>query len=229
MKILECPSFPGYAASENGDVYTFRKRPGVKGGIRTDPSQKRKIQPFHHNRYLCVGISKHGCKTHSTVAVHRLVTDAFIGPKPQDAETRHLDGNPLNNAPSNLAYGTHGENVDDRRRHGRDPVGIRNPRAKLTEADVRSIRSAYTGKRGQQSRLAEQYGVTARMIGYILRGENWKHLSPIRTIMGKKTYMKIWRPGRPVVGICWARYSATHEPPSLSVPRSAAPAANSSP
>jgi len=43
---------------------------------------------------------------------------AFIGPRPDGLETRHLDGNPTHNHLSNLAYGTHRENALDMIRHG---------------------------------------------------------------------------------------------------------------
>jgi hypothetical protein len=52
--------------------------------------------------------------------VHRLVAEAFIGPLPTRHQTRHLDGNPLNNNLSNLTYGTVSENSYDAVRHGRN-------------------------------------------------------------------------------------------------------------
>ena len=50
---------------------------------------------------------------------HTLVLLAFIGPKPQKLEVRHLDGNPKNNFVRNLKYGTTKENAQDRELHGR--------------------------------------------------------------------------------------------------------------
>lgn len=49
---------------------------------------------------------------------HVLVMEAFVGPRPDGMQVRHLDGNPANNALSNLAYGTPAENMQDKRRHG---------------------------------------------------------------------------------------------------------------
>ena len=49
---------------------------------------------------------------------HRLVLSAFVGPLPAGLETRHLDGDPTNNALSNLRYGTKSENCRDRVDHG---------------------------------------------------------------------------------------------------------------
>lgn len=52
--------------------------------------------------------------------VHQLVAAAFIGPCPEGQEVRHWDGDPSNNAASNLLYGTHAENMQDMVRHGRN-------------------------------------------------------------------------------------------------------------
>jgi len=43
---------------------------------------------------------------------------AFHGEKPDGYEARHLDGDKLNNHPSNLAWGTHSENECDKMKHG---------------------------------------------------------------------------------------------------------------
>jgi len=57
--------------------------------------------------------------------VHRLVTEAFIGPLPTGMETRHLDGDPTNNALTNLRYGTHSENQLDAVAHGTHAMATR--------------------------------------------------------------------------------------------------------
>jgi hypothetical protein len=51
--------------------------------------------------------------------VHHLVAEAFIGPRPQGQVVRHLDDNPFNNTPGNLAYGTTAQNNRDMSLHGR--------------------------------------------------------------------------------------------------------------
>jgi hypothetical protein len=50
--------------------------------------------------------------------VHSLVALAFLGPRPSGLEACHGDGNPANNRPENLRYGSHGSNLLDRVRHG---------------------------------------------------------------------------------------------------------------
>ena len=51
-------------------------------------------------------------------AVHPLVAEAFIGPRPEGMEVCHYDGNPANNHVDNLRYDTPSENAFDKVRHG---------------------------------------------------------------------------------------------------------------
>lgn len=53
--------------------------------------------------------------------VHILVALAFLGPRPNGQEVRHLDGHETNPRLSNLAYGTPSQNNHDRVRHGTHP------------------------------------------------------------------------------------------------------------
>jgi hypothetical protein len=64
--------------------------------------------------------------------VHRIVLEAFVGMCPEGMEARHLDGDRQNNHVSNLVWDVYVVNVSDRRAHGTDQVGDRNPNAKLT-------------------------------------------------------------------------------------------------
>lgn len=52
------------------------------------------------------------------VGVHRIVADAFLGPRPLGQEVCHKDGTRDNNALSNLEYGTRQKNVLDSVAHG---------------------------------------------------------------------------------------------------------------
>lgn len=58
------------------------------------------------------------CGGRRTQYIHHLVAEAFIGPRPEGLEIRHLDGDPANCVVANLAYGTQSENNFDRVRHG---------------------------------------------------------------------------------------------------------------
>lgn len=50
--------------------------------------------------------------------IHTLVAEAFLGPRPDRADVRHLNGDPLDNRATNLAYGTRTENLLDAVAHG---------------------------------------------------------------------------------------------------------------
>jgi len=81
-----------------------------------------------------------------------------------------------------LFTGTRRKNMEDCQQKGRNfiPRGTLNPNAKLTENQVKDIRTAYRPKtRGFGPKaLAKQYGhiVTEATIQNIVRGRIWKHL-----------------------------------------------------
>ena len=50
--------------------------------------------------------------------VHHLVAEVFVAERPAGLILCHKDGNPGNNVPDNLYWGTHAENVRDSVRHG---------------------------------------------------------------------------------------------------------------
>jgi predicted DNA binding protein len=65
--------------------------------------------------------------------------------------------------------------------------GTDNPRVKLTDDEIRAIRSAYKPRPGGRPKvgvdygpsvrdLAEQYGVASSLIHRIVKREVWKHL-----------------------------------------------------
>lgn len=108
--------------------------------------------------------------------VHRLVLLAFVGPCPDGLVTRHLDGDAKNNAVSNLAYGTHQQNMEDRRAHGRNAFGARNSNAKLTDDLVTEIRRKCVDSPRARRTLASRFGVSADTIRAILNRKTWRHL-----------------------------------------------------
>jgi len=76
-------------------------------------------------------------------AVHRLMCEAFYGPAPAPAyQVRHLDGDPENGHPSNLAWGTQEENWRDRRAHGNGCEGEKHHASKFTDQERAHIRWA---------------------------------------------------------------------------------------
>ena len=68
--------------------------------------------------YVQVGLTERGRRPEKR-SIHSLVLESFVGPRPNGAVVRHLDGNPSNNAIENLQWGTPAENAEDTIRHGR--------------------------------------------------------------------------------------------------------------
>ena len=112
--------------------------------------------------------------------VHRLVVAAFIGPCPVGKEVNHVDGNKLNNRPSNLEFLTHLENMQHAYRNGLivARLGVDSSRAKHTDKDVLDIRAAYAAGGVTQRKLAEKYGVSHVNISLIVNRKQWSHLPP---------------------------------------------------
>ena len=106
-------------------------------------------------------------RKHGTALVHRVVAEAFIGPRPEGHEVRHKDGTRDNNCAENLEYGTRRDNVPDARRHGTLYAGHDRQR-KVPHSDHDKIRKMYAEGRGQEE-LANAWGVSGAVIHRILR------------------------------------------------------------
>lgn len=72
-----------------------------------------------------------------TIKVHVLVAAAFHGPRPDGLETRHRNGDSLDNRPENLCYGTHAENMTDLSEHFIHPTECANGHSMTEENTYR--------------------------------------------------------------------------------------------
>lgn len=117
-----------------------------------------------------------------TIAAHRLLWEAFVGPIPRGLVINHKNGVKDDNRLDNLEVVTVAENT----RHGfrtlgRRPVinprpGSKNGRAWLTESDIPPIRARIAA--GEPLALiAEEYGVNHATIWQISKGNTWKHVA----------------------------------------------------
>lgn len=86
---------------------------------------------------------------------------------------RHQCDNPICVNPDHLLVGTHLDNAHDRISRGRsgDISGEKNGSHKLTDEQVHQIRVLFTGKRGDVTRIAKEFGVTRSCVSKILRGD----------------------------------------------------------
>lgn len=126
------PQGSGYEVSNLGNV---RKRINV-----THPERKQycDIKPFYDkDGYKRIQLTIQGKA--KKIHVHRLVYSIFIGELKDGFVCCHIDGNKLNNHPSNLLQATQKENIGHKRQHGTWQAGENHPRAKLTNDQVGRI------------------------------------------------------------------------------------------
>lgn len=116
--------------------------------------------------YAMVHISVDGEKMN--VPVHHMVLMAFGGPRPDGAFGLHNNGNSLDNRPSNLRWGTHNDNMADRKRHGNYAAGERHPRAKLTNDQVDSIRQRNLSCK----QIVNEFGISRTQAYRIISGQS---------------------------------------------------------
>jgi len=157
----------GYEVSSLGRVRSLARKCASKSGERSVPT--RLLKPDYRRGYPSVTLYKNGKKTRETTA--HLVAQAFIGPKPEDAEELcHNDGNRGNSSVGNLRWDTRIGNHSDKWKHGTYDV----KKKFLTEIDVRAIKALAIVKSGLW--LAETFGESQGTISHILVGRNWKHV-----------------------------------------------------
>lgn len=114
---------------------------------------------------------------------HRLAYEMRNGPVPPGLFVLHKCDNPPCCNPNHLFAGTAKVNTDDARTKGRlrgNPAkGREHAQAILNDDQVRAIRERYTvakKKRGLQSQLGREFGVTQSAIWRIVNNKNWVHL-----------------------------------------------------
>lgn len=116
--------------------------------------------------------------------VHRLVYELAHGPLQKAIEVCHDCDNPACVRPDHLFPGAHKDNMADMVTKGRHPSqtqpetrprGEQHYASKLTDADVRAIRSLYASGQSKAS-LARQFGIDRVMIRQIVARKAWRHI-----------------------------------------------------
>lgn len=158
-----------YEVSSNGRVRSLPRSRLTAVGMQRWPGKE--LRAFVDDTgYLYVNLSN-GSKAKKR-AVHSLVLEAFIGPRPDGMQACHRDGNRVNPALENLRWDSVKANAMDRVTHGTQVRGSRSGVARLSDESVREILS-----RSESSKvLAKEYGVASSTIRAIRIGQNWRHM-----------------------------------------------------
>lgn len=163
------PGYEGYLCGDDGSIWSCRVN-SHDGRLST---KWKRLRPSadKNTGYLRVKL-RIRCRVVSRELAHRVVLLSFVGPCPEGMEARHVNDNDRqNNRLGNLAWGTHAENIADKKRHGALPTGERHHNAKLSDADVVGIRADYRPGVFGCKRLAKKYHTTPTNIKRIVRGK----------------------------------------------------------
>lgn len=145
-----------YEVSDQGRVRRSDPAKGTYVGRVLSPFYRQGERGYNSgpngSRYLAVDLKEDGdCRR---AAVHQLVAEAFLGPKPDGFEVDHINGNREDNRVENLRYVARAVNRG----------------ARLSSAKVREVRARYRDENILQRELAEEYGVSQQCISDIVTG-----------------------------------------------------------
>lgn len=178
------PGFEFYEASSLGRirsldrVLVFDGRWGVtlrrhRGKVLAARVRKNPDGGAYHTVYLGFGRKSDALYRQ----VSRLVCLAFYGEPPSDRhEAAHLDGNSLDDRPTNLVWATPVENAGHKRGHGTHPEGERNGTAILSDSDIPLIFASYAGGAVSEE-VGAAFGTCASNIMMIVARRSWAHVA----------------------------------------------------
>lgn len=160
------PGYEGsYEVSDHGRVRSLNRfvANGSPGGRLIKGQDIKTARAWGGYRRVCLPKNK-------SFLVHCLVASAFLGPRPDKQEVRHLNGNRTDNRLINLAYGDRTENQHDCYHYGSHA-----PQGKLTAAEIFSVRKLLASGKGV-CEVAKQFGVHRDTISRIKNGTTFKWL-----------------------------------------------------
>ncbi len=162
---LQVPGLAGYyEVSSFGRVRTMNWKQR-RGCIRL-------MRPFSgHKGHQAIVFTRYAKRLRRLV--HRLVLEAFIGPCPNGCEASHKDGNPKNNAITNLVWETPSQNNRRKLEHGTHNRGEQHASSILNEKDVLWIRRDVSTSVKDKAAIL---GVSKSLIYAIKAKKRWRHV-----------------------------------------------------
>ena len=157
VEYREVPGWSAYRVGDDGTVWSIHAKGGKVPGVwhQLKPDRDRK-------GYLRVELWRDG--SHRRVKIHRLVLEAFVGPRPDGLCCCHHDDDRTNNMLSNLRWDTYAANRADSDRNGTTT-------SKLDPEKVATIRASTESLNA----LADRYGVSKATISGVRRRKSWAH------------------------------------------------------
>lgn len=158
----DIPGYEGeYQASSKGQIKSLKRMVPCKGGYRC--VSERLLKQHIKDKCGHLGVSLRA--RNQGFCVYRAVALAFIGVPEEGQEVLHINGNPKDNRPENLRYGTRRENILD--------VYYQGKRWKqLNIDDVQTIKFAlFCGFSSKE--LSKEFNVSISTINDIKRGRRY--------------------------------------------------------
>lgn len=155
-------NYPDYCVGDDGSVWSSKRG----SWIRLTPSS------VEHDTYPHIIFSTEMGDV--CFDVHVLVLEAFEGSRPEGYVARHADRDPTNCCRTNLSWGTYVENEADKLAHGTTARGENHGMRKLTEDDVREIRSLCGTI--SDAEIGRRFGISGANVGYIKMRRTWNHV-----------------------------------------------------
>lgn len=160
----DIPEWEGlYQASSLGRIRRMKATTNTKVG--------QILKPGWNGAYHIIALSNRPALK-KTYLLHNVIALTFSGPRPDGMDIDHVDGNKKNNTAENLQYVTRSENHYRAVALGLWPVGLRNGNAKLSDDQIRQIRTRPEGLKT----LAAEFGVDRTTIWSIRTWRTGKHV-----------------------------------------------------
>lgn len=88
----------------------------------------------------------------------------------------HINGDPVDNRPSNLRWDTPKNNCADKEKHGTGNKGVKHGMAKLNDEKISAIRAEYAKGIYSQYEIASEFLVSQSLVYQIVNRKIWQHV-----------------------------------------------------
>lgn len=177
-KVIQVPDLEGEIWKDVIDyegVYLVSNFARVKRIMsRKNPTCDIMNNIYHPSGYVHISLTNNG--KGRNFKLHRLVAMAFI-PNPENKpQVNHIDGNKLNNLPSNLEWNTSKENINHAWNTGlsKPKNGEKSNFSKLTEKEILEIREL--GITVSPKEISVIYNVSVSYIRRVINRKRWVHI-----------------------------------------------------